>query len=108
MIRRPPRSTLFPYTTLFRSFPAKAPRGTLWTRQSLRHYDGKTVAAKDPMGRTHYWFTVVPVEATEEGTDRWAFEQGYVSMMPLSLDLTDHQALSRVQQLEAWKKDRKR
>src|SRR2546429_7176381 len=24
MIRRPPRSTLFPYTTLFRSFPAYA------------------------------------------------------------------------------------
>src|SRR5207249_4571668 len=82
----------------------RPPRGTLWTRQSLRHYDGKTVAAKDPMGRTHYWFTVVPVEATEEGTDRWAFEQGYVSMMPLSLDLTDHQALARVQKLEAWKK----
>src|SRR2546430_11441359 len=26
MIRRPPRSTLFPYTTLFRSLPAKKPR----------------------------------------------------------------------------------
>src|SRR5256885_12235767 len=25
MIRRPPRSTLFPYTTLFRSAPASAP-----------------------------------------------------------------------------------
>src|SRR5260221_6020651 len=25
MIRRPPRSTLFPYTTLFRSLPAVAP-----------------------------------------------------------------------------------
>src|SRR2546429_3858788 len=25
MIRRPPRSTLFPYTTLFRSPPARAP-----------------------------------------------------------------------------------
>src|SRR3712207_7624945 len=25
MIRRPPRSTLFPYTTLFRSTPAKRP-----------------------------------------------------------------------------------
>src|SRR5258707_8622335 len=25
MIRRPPRSTLFPYTTLFRSVPAAAP-----------------------------------------------------------------------------------
>src|SRR2546430_16388140 len=29
MIRRPPRSTLFPYTTLFRSFAARRiPRGT--------------------------------------------------------------------------------
>src|SRR5256885_3455025 len=26
MIRRPPRSTLFPYTTLFRSLPAGSPR----------------------------------------------------------------------------------
>src|SRR3712207_8367536 len=26
MIRRPPRSTLFPYTTLFRSFPRLPPR----------------------------------------------------------------------------------
>src|SRR2546422_2224418 len=27
MIRRPPRSTLFPYTTLFRSHPAARPSG---------------------------------------------------------------------------------
>src|SRR5437763_3785377 len=85
------------------NFPAKAPRGTMWTRQSLRHYDGRVVPIKDPMGRTHYWFTVVPVEATEEGTDRWAIEQGYVSLMTLNLDLTDHSALARVQQLDAWK-----
>ena len=64
---------------------------------------GRTVPIKDPTGRTYYWFTVVPVEATEEGTDRWAIEQGYVSLMPLTLDLTDHAALSRVQQLDAWK-----
>src|SRR3712207_7373542 len=29
MIRRPPRSTLFPYTTLFRSFARHAPGGRL-------------------------------------------------------------------------------
>ena len=86
------------------NFPARAPRGTRWTRQSVRHYDGKVVPAKDPMGRTHYWFTVVPVEATEEHTDRWAIEQGYVSMTPLRLDLTDHEALERVRKLEAWQK----
>src|SRR5258705_8155109 len=28
MIRRPPRSTLFPYTTLFRSGPVNSPPGT--------------------------------------------------------------------------------
>ena len=86
------------------NFPAKPPRGTLWTCQSMRHYDGKVVPAKDPMGRLHYWYTVVPVEATEEGTDRWAMEQGYVSMTPLRLDLTDEEALHRVRKLEAWKK----
>src|SRR3712207_8537344 len=29
MIRRPPRSTLFPYTTLFRSHPSEERQGTL-------------------------------------------------------------------------------
>jgi 5'-nucleotidase len=86
------------------NFPARSPRGIRWTRQSLRHYDGRVAPAKDPMGRTHYWFTVVPVEATEEGTDRWAIEQGYVSIMPLTLDLTDHARLASMQKTEAWRK----
>src|SRR2546422_5236207 len=30
MIRRPPRSTLFPYTTLFRSAPPEAPHRVPW------------------------------------------------------------------------------
>src|SRR3712207_8346137 len=36
MIRRPPRSTLFPYTTLFRSAGPQRPRGgtSAWTRTS--------------------------------------------------------------------------
>jgi 5'-nucleotidase len=86
------------------NFPAKPPRGMLWTCQSMRHYDGKVVPAKDPMGRQIYWYTVVPVESTEEASDRWAFDHGYVSITPLRLDLTDHEALERVRQLEAWKK----
>ena len=85
------------------NFPARLPRGTTWTRQSVRHYDGKVVPAKDPMGRTQYWFTVIPVEATEEGTDRWAIEQGYVSMTPLRLDLTETEQLETVKKLESWR-----
>src|SRR5215213_4030043 len=76
------------------NLPAESPRGTVWTRQSMRHYDGRVVPGKDPMGRTHYWFTVVPVESAEEGTDRWAIERGYVSITPLRLDLTDEAQLA--------------
>src|SRR5947207_3779386 len=36
MMRRPPRSTLFPYTTLFRSPAASTPRQTILSAQS-RH-----------------------------------------------------------------------
>src|SRR5256885_11391346 len=37
MIRRPPRSTLFPYTTLFRSHPTTCPRTpTSWPRSASR------------------------------------------------------------------------
>jgi 5'-nucleotidase len=86
------------------NFPGKPPRGTRWTRQSVRHYDGKVVPAKDPMGRTHYWYTIVPIDNTEEETDRWALEQGYVSMTPLLLDLTDNEKLAKVRKLESWKK----
>jgi len=86
------------------NFPEKAPRGTRWTCQSVRHYDGKVVPAKDPMGRTQYWYTVVPVEGTEEDSDRRAIEDGYVSITPLRLDLTYYEQLEKVRQLESWKK----
>src|SRR2546422_5252386 len=36
MIRRPPRSTLFPYTTLFRSWPAIATRIGLASRSKVQ------------------------------------------------------------------------
>jgi 5'-nucleotidase len=74
------------------------PRGIRWTRQSVRHYDGKVVPSKDPYGRTHFWFTVIPIEETEEDTDRWAVERGYVSMTPLRLDLTNEQELAEARQ----------
>ena len=71
------------------------PRGIRWTRQSVRHYDGKVVASKDPMGRPIYWFTIRPLQGAEEGTDRWAVEHNWVSITPLRLDLTDEKDLAR-------------
>lgn len=77
------------------NFPDQ-PKGIRWTRQSVRHYDGYVVPATDPMGRPIYWFTIRPVGVTEEGTDRWAVDHGFVSMTPLRLDLTSEEELERV------------
>jgi 5'-nucleotidase len=71
------------------------PRGIRWTRQSVRQYDGKVVPSKDPMGRPIFWFTVIPLQGAEEGTDRWAIEHNWVSITPLRLDLTDEKELGR-------------
>src|SRR3712207_8104870 len=47
MIRRPPRSTLFPYTTLFRSPPRGAGRRSLRTRGTRPPSDGVLLARDD-------------------------------------------------------------
>jgi 5'-nucleotidase len=77
------------------NFP-RDPKGIRWTAQSVDHYDGKVVPGKDPMGREHFWFTVVPLERHSEDTDLWAVAQGFVSLTPLRLDLTDNAELRRV------------
>src|SRR3712207_8144500 len=47
MIRRPPRSTLFPYTTLFRSLPVGDPRSALEVRIVI----GRRPRDELPLGR---------------------------------------------------------
>ncbi|MGZ5287050.1 MAG: 5'/3'-nucleotidase SurE, partial [Flavisolibacter sp.] len=75
------------------NFPQQ-PTAIRWTRQSVSLYDGKIVPGMDPMGRKHYWFTVTPLEPAESDTDRWAVENGFVSITPLRLDLTNEQELA--------------
>jgi 5'-nucleotidase len=72
------------------------PKGIKWTKQSARHYDGKVVPGKDPMGREHYWITIKPVEELDKETDRWAVEHDFVSVTPLRLNLTDEDYLHNI------------
>src|SRR3712207_7035726 len=54
MIRRPPRSTLFPYTTLFRSgvmLTAVCPRG-MYQHSGLRYLSGGPCLRNGPTGST--------------------------------------------------------
>src|SRR4051812_49736999 len=57
MIRRPPRSTLFPYTTLFRSRGGRntrSPDGIIWRGSTYRSDMSQTVmlALPDPLAET--------------------------------------------------------
>lgn len=76
------------------NFPP-APAGIRWTRQSVRFYDGRIVEGSDPYGRKIYWSTVIPLEPADKDTDRWAVENGFVSITPLRLDLTNERELGR-------------
>src|SRR3712207_8376651 len=57
MIRRPPRSTLFPYTTLFRSKPVQ-----IWSK-CLTHEDGRKSYGKS--GKRTWSLGILWVSATE-------------------------------------------
>src|SRR2546426_1299025 len=48
MIRRPPRSTLFPYTTLFRSISLDwDPKGRLWVAETPEYPNGRAINRSD-------------------------------------------------------------
>lgn len=77
------------------NFP-REPRGLVWTRASTAGYDGRIVPGRDPLDREVFWFTVAPVASSEDRSDRWAVEQRWVSLTPLSLDVTDDRELARL------------
>src|SRR5258706_5325658 len=55
MIRRPPRSTLFPYTTLFRSTPAGLRRKPIgWCRENSSVIERPTTDEMPAIGRMKY------------------------------------------------------
>jgi 5'-nucleotidase len=73
--------------------PDEQIKGILVTRQGLRVYNDRLDRRLDPRGRPYYWIGGdAPTAIPDEGTDFGALEQGYVSITPLNLDLTDFQA----------------
>ncbi len=93
----------FPRETLLNvNFPDVEPeqvRGVRVTRLGRRVYMNSLTRAKDPGGREYFWIGGGGVEWTrDEGTDFWAVENGYISVTPLHLDLTNHRLLAEVEQ----------
>lgn len=76
-------------------------KGIKITRQGMRVYRDELDARVDPRGRPYYWIGGEwPTGVPDEGTDIGAVEEGWVSVMPLQLDLTDYEQLERLRQWE--------
>jgi 5'-nucleotidase len=93
----------FPAETLLNvNLPAIAPsevKGVRVTRLGRRVYNDSLSRREDPAGREYFWIGGGGVEwRQEEGTDFWAVSQGYISVTPLHLDLTNYKLLEQVEQ----------
>src|SRR3712207_7066376 len=68
MIRRPPRSTLFPYTTLFRSLP-DIQRPFVWSATKIRDLFDSLYRGY-PVGTLMFWETGAEVGTRQVGGGR--------------------------------------
>jgi len=97
VIRWAARNPLEGESLLNVNIPLGQPRGLRVTRMGRRRYGESVVEKIDPRGRPYYWIGGAHVDTPDEGTDLVAVAEGWVSVTPLHLDLTDYRALARLQ-----------
>lgn len=72
-------------------------KGFAATRLGHRHKAEPVVKTEDPRGRTIYWVGPAgPEQDAGPGTDFHAVRTGYVSVTPIQVDLTRHDAIDTV------------
>ncbi len=80
------------------SIPENEIKGIKVCRQARGNWKEEFEKRKDPMGRTYYWLTGMfqnhEPDATD--TDEWALANGYVSVVPVSVDMTAHWHLDKL------------
>ncbi len=76
-------------------------KGIKITRQGRRDYKEKVFKYLAPYGEPLYWIAAEEFGwMPEEGTDYWAVMNGYISVTPLHLDLTNYRAMKEIGYLE--------
>ncbi|MCL6566663.1 MAG: 5'/3'-nucleotidase SurE [Acidobacteriia bacterium] len=80
--------------------PAGERRGVRVARLSLLATHEDYERRESPRGRVYYWSRWRPLEDDVEGTDVWAFARGYITLTPMTLDVTDVSALEKLRGLE--------
>ncbi len=83
------------------NLPKEEIKGVKVVRQGKKAYTEKVEERRDPWGRVYYWIGgEEPNWKAEPGTDYWAIKSGYISIVPVHLDLTDYEALEILKKRE--------
>ncbi len=75
-------------------------KGIMVCRQARGNWKEEFEKRKDPMGRTYYWLTGMfqNQEPEAKDTDEWALANGYVSVVPVSVDMTAHWYMDKLKE----------
>src|SRR2546430_12617809 len=95
MIRRPPRSTLFPYTTLFRSIVMDRPRWTAEDTPKGANAMTSRLGFLTPSGRP--WIATLAVVRSEEHTSELQSQSNLVCRLLLEKKKVQAKATVRIQ-----------
>jgi 5'-nucleotidase len=71
----------------------KSLKGYKITRRGGRRYQDKLTHAKDPKGNDCYWISGSILDDHEDGSDVTAVNEGYVSVTPIQMDMTNYAML---------------
>ena len=76
-------------------------KGIQFCKQAYAFWADKFDKRLDQFGNPYYWLTgSFGNENNEEGTDLWAIEQGYATIVPTQFDMTAYQALEKMKNWE--------
>jgi 5'-nucleotidase len=75
-------------------------KGVRMTRLSLRPSNDKFERRTSPRGRVYFWSLYEPPTEGDAGTDVWAFERGFVTITPMTLDPTSPRQMRELRGLE--------
>lgn len=71
-------------------------KGFQITRSGTRRYTDKFKIIKDPHGKDCYWIGGRVIDDPQEGTDIKAIADGFVSITPIRIDMTDHDRIAEM------------
>jgi 5'-nucleotidase len=81
------------------ALPLDEIKGFKYARQAEAKWEEEFEERVDPRGKQYFWLTG-KFKNYDEGdtTDEWALENGYVSIVPVKFDLTDHENIQYLNQ----------